>query len=105
VESFANLEGPLGSRDDAAAFARAEFTRGATRVDIQERDRTELSLSGIPGSVYGLTVDAFLEFGNQARVATWQLFLRRSGDSWAVIRQQLVSVDNLFRLTLNATSS
>ena len=104
VESFANLEGPLGSRDDAVAFARAEFTRAATRVVIQERDRTELSLSGIPGSVYGLTVDAFLEFGNQARVATWQLFLRRSGDSWAVIRQQLVSaVDNLFRLTLNTT--
>jgi hypothetical protein len=104
VESFANLEGPLGSRDDAAAFARAEFTRGASRVVIQERDRTELSLSGIPGSVYGLTVDVFLELGSQARVATWQLFLRKSGDSWAMIRQQLVSsVDNLFRLTLSAT--
>jgi len=104
VESFANLEGPLGSRDDAAAFARAEFSRGATRAVIQERDRTELSLSGIPGNVYALTVDAFLESGNQARVATWQLFLRRSGDSWAMIRQQLVSaVDNLFRLTLNTT--
>ena len=104
AESFGNLEGPLGNRDDAVAFAQSEFMRGATRVVIQERDRSELSLNGIPGTVYALTVDAFIEVGNQARVATWQLFLRKSGDSWAMIRQQLVSaVDNLFRLTLNTT--
>ena len=104
ADGFADLEGPLGSRDDALAFARNELVRGASRVVIQERDRTELTISGIPGTVYGVTVDAFIEAGNQARVATWQLFLRRSGDSWGMIRQQLVSsVDNLFRLTLNQT--
>lgn len=104
AEAFAALEGPLGSREDALAFAHAEFPRVATRVVVQERDRQELTLSGIPGGGYGLTIDAFIEYGDQARVATWQLFVRRSGDSWAIIRQQVVSsVDNLFRLTLNGT--
>lgn len=103
AEAFAALEGPLGSREDALAFAHAEFSTGATRVVMQERERQQLALSGIPGSVYGVTVDAFIEYGNRARIATWQLYLRPSGNSWAMIRQQVVSsVDNLFRLTLNA---
>src|SRR6476659_9014558 len=59
AESFGNLEGPLGNSDDAVAFAQSEFMRGATRVVIQERDRSELSLNGIPGTVFALTVDAF----------------------------------------------
>ena len=104
VEAFAALEGPLGNRDDALTIARAEFRPGATRVVVQERDRQQLTLPGIPGGGYGLTVDAFIEFGNEARVATWQFAVRRSGDSWALIRQQLLSsVDNLFRLSLDAT--
>ncbi len=102
AEGFAALEGPLGSREDALSFAHAEFSPGATKVVVQERDRQELSLSGIPGTVYSLTVDAFIEYGNRARIATWQLFMRRSGDSWSMMRQQSVSsVDNLFRLTMN----
>ena len=104
VDAFTALEGPLGSREDALAFAQAELRPGATRAVVQERDRQELTLAGIPGGGYGLTVDVFIEYGNQARIATWQLFVRRSGDSWAIIRQQVVSsVDNLFRLTLNST--
>jgi hypothetical protein len=104
VDGFVSLEGPLGNRDDAAEFARMEFLPGATRVVIQERERQELSVSGIPGSVFGLTVDAFIERGEQARVATWQLYLRRAGNSWGLIRQQLVSsVDNLYKLSLNTT--
>ncbi|MFN7917423.1 MAG: M1 family aminopeptidase [Vicinamibacterales bacterium] len=104
AERFAALESPLGSREDAVAFANAELLPGATRVVVQERERTTLSISGIPGNVYGVTLDAFIEFGNRARVATWQLFLRRSGDTWAIMRQQVISsVDNLFRLTLDAT--
>jgi hypothetical protein len=103
-EGFAALEGPLGSRDEALAFARAEFNPGATRVVVQERERQVLTLSGIPGGGYGLTVDAFIEYGNRARVATWQLYLRRSDDSWNIIRQDVVSsVDNLLRLTLNTS--
>ena len=102
VEGFAALEGPLGDREEALAFARGELRSGATRVVLQERDRQELTLAGIPGGGYGLTIDAFIEYGNQARVATWQFYVRKSGDSWALIRQQVVSsVDNLFRLTLN----
>ena len=52
-----------------------------------------------------MTVDAFIEYGNRARIATWQLFMRRAGDSWSMMRQQVVSsVDNLFRLTLDSTT-
>jgi hypothetical protein len=102
VEGFVALEGPLGSADEARAFAALEIRPGATRVVIQERDRAEVALTGIPGTGYSLTVDAFIEFGNQARITTWQLFVRRSGDSWGLVRQEVVSsVDNLFRLSLN----
>ncbi|MEQ1910974.1 MAG: M1 family aminopeptidase [Vicinamibacterales bacterium] len=103
AEGFVALEGPLGDRQDALAFAHAELRPGSTHVVVQERERQEVTLSGIPGSGYSLTVDAFIEYGNQARVATWQFFVRRAGESWGIVRQQVVSsVDNLFRLTLNA---
>ena len=102
AEAFAALEGPLGDRDDALGFARSEFDTAATRVVVQERERQELTLTGIPGSVFALTIDAFIEHGNRARVATWQLYMRRAGDTWTIVRQQVVSsVDNLFLLTLN----
>ena len=104
AEAYAALEGPLGDRQDALSFAHAELRPGATQVVVQERERQELTLSGIPGSGYGVTVDAFIEHGNQARVATWQLFVRRSGDTFAIVRQNVVSsVDNLYRLTLNTS--
>lgn len=104
ADAFAALEGPLGDRDDARLFAQGEFDANATRVVVQERERQELTLTGIPGSVFALTLDAFIESGNRARIATWQLYMRRAGDTWTIVRQQVVSsVDNLFRLTLNAS--
>jgi len=104
VDGFVALEGPLGDREDARSFATSELLPGVTKAVVQERERQEVTLSSVPGTAYGLTVDAFIEYGNQARVATWQFFVRRSGDSWGIFRQQLVSsVDDLFRLTLNAT--
>lgn len=105
IEAFGALEGPLGNQSDALAFARAELRPGATRAVVQERDRQELTISGIPGAGYSLTIDAFIEYGNQARVATWQFLIRRSGDTWGIVRQQVVStVDNLFRLTMKTTT-
>ncbi len=102
AQAFAALEGPLGNESDAIAFANAEMRPGATRVVVQERDRQESSLSGIPGGGYAITVDAFIEYGNEARVATWQFYIRPLADTWGIVRQQVVStVDNLFRLNLN----
>lgn len=102
TDAFVALEGPLGNPQNAVSFAQSEFAPGATRVVVQERDRRDLTLSDIPGGIVGLTVDAFIEHRNRARVATWQFLLRRSGDSWAIVRQQVIStVDNLFRLTMN----
>ena len=43
----------------------------------------------------------FIEYGNQARIATWQLFVRRAGDSGRYPPAAISSVDNLYRLTLN----
>jgi hypothetical protein len=102
AEAFVALEGPLGNASDALAFANAEMRPGSTRVVVQERDRAEATLAGIPGGGYSITVDAFIEYGNQARVATWQFYVRKLGDSWGIVRQQIVStVDNLFRLNLS----
>jgi hypothetical protein len=102
AQAFVALEGPLGNDADAQAFANAEMRPGATRVVVQERDRAEATLAGIPGGGYSITVDAFIEYGNQARVATWQFYVRKLGDSWGIVRQTIVStVDNLFRLNLN----
>ncbi|MEQ1761367.1 MAG: M1 family aminopeptidase, partial [Vicinamibacterales bacterium] len=80
---------------EALTSREALFDNGISKLPIL-RDRCQAALSG------GLH-NAFLEVGDQARIATWQLFVRRAGDSWAIIRQQVVSsVDALYRLTLNA---
>ena len=49
AEGFAALEGPLGDRQDALAFAHAELRPGSTHVVVQERERQEVTLAGIPG--------------------------------------------------------
>ena len=43
------LEGPLGDRDDARAFATAELQPGVTKAVVQERERQEVTLSSVPG--------------------------------------------------------
>ncbi len=94
-----------GSADTNAArdFVTDEFRAGATRAVVQERERIRES-SALPGSGYSLTVDAFIEFGDRARVATWQIDIRRAEDqTWRIAGQRaLSSVDNIYRLKLNA---
>jgi hypothetical protein len=78
-----------GSADQKGAtdFAASEFRPGAARVVIQERDRQNL-LGTLPGNGYTLTVDAFMEYGDRARVATWQLDVKRVEDDWRIAGQQ-----------------
>ena len=59
-----------GSADTNAGrdFVTDEFRAGATRAVVHERERIRES-SALPGSGYSLTVDAFIEFGDRARVA------------------------------------
>jgi peptidase M1-like protein len=92
-----------GSADQKGAgdFAASEFAPGATRVVIQERDRQNL-LGTLPGNGYALTVDAFVEYGDRARIATWQLEVKRVDDDWRIAGQQMLSaVENLYRLSVS----
>ena len=80
---------------------------GATRVVLQERDREPLR-GARPGNGYRLMVDVFAEFGARARIATWRLDVKRTGEAgtereWAIADQErMSSVENLYRLSLNA---
>jgi hypothetical protein len=87
----------------AADFVEEEFRPGATKAVIQERDRQRLK-GTLPGNGYSLTLDAFTEFGDRARISTWQLDVRKSPDNtWTIAGQErLSSIENLYRLALNA---
>lgn len=89
----------------AASFAALEFRPGATRVIVQERDRQDLP-GALPGNGYRLVVDAFVEAGDRARIATWQFDIRRVEDTvWRIQDQERLSaVENLYRLSVNATN-
>lgn len=102
-QAYAALLAPSADRDIAATFAAEQIRSGTTRVVIQERDRQQL-VGPLPGTGYGLTVDVFVEYGDKARVATWQLDIRRVDDEWRIAGQMALSaVDNLYRLSLTRT--
>ncbi len=85
-------------------FLDKEFRPGTSRVVVQERDRTRLQ-GTLPGNGYLMTVDAFIEMGDRARVATWELSVRRGDDqAWRITDQKAVSsVENIYRLSLNTS--
>jgi hypothetical protein len=93
------------SASRASNFTALEFRPGVTRVVIQERDRQGLAGS-LPGNGYRLTVDAFVEYGDRARIATWQLDIRRVGEAdWLIADQERLSaVESLYRLSVNPTT-
>ncbi len=87
----------------ALEFAASELMPGSLRTVLQERDRLAMQ----SGNGYRLMVDVMSDFGTRARVATWQLDLRRTGVAgtdreWTIAAQErLSSVENLYRLKLN----
>ena len=90
----------------ARDFASTELMPGVNRAVIQERDR--LALTSLPaGSGYRLMVDVMAEFGSRARVATWQLDVKRTGPpgtefEWTIANQDRISsVENIYRVALN----
>jgi hypothetical protein len=90
--------------EQAEEFAGTELRPGATRAVIRERGRDRLT--GVPpGAGYRLVVDAFVESGDRARIATWRLDLKKTDESeWRVTDlKRLSSVDSVYRLSLNAT--
>jgi hypothetical protein len=94
-------------RARAREFASTELMPGVNRSVIQERDR--LALTAVPaGDGYRMLVDVMAEFGSRARVATWQIDVKRTGPAgtefeWTVADQERISVvENIYRVTLNA---
>jgi hypothetical protein len=100
--AYSDLLSPTASTVRAANFTALEFRPGATRVVVQERDRQALR-GTLSGNGYRLVVDAFIEFGTSARIATWQLDVRKiDASEWRVGDQERVSgVDRLYRLSIN----
>jgi hypothetical protein len=104
------LLSPAADRTRARDFVSIEIMPGATRVAVHERDRQPL-----PGSLasngYGLLLEVIAEYGSRARIATWRVDIKRTGDAgsnseWTIADQErLSSVENIYRLSLNATKA
>jgi Peptidase family M1 domain len=104
------LLAPGSDHASARSFAQSMFVPGITRAALRERDR--LPLAGVAeGEGYRLLFEAFLEHGRTARIATWQLDVRRASDAsagspgpWLIVGgQQLSSVEGLYRLSLDSS--
>src|SRR6185503_15670327 len=97
-------------RARARDFAATEIAAGANRVVLHERDRQTLR-GAQPGTGYSLLIEVIAEFGSRARLATWRIDIRKtgaagSGREWTIAdEERLSSVDNIYRLSLNATKA
>lgn len=104
TDAYLSLLGAAADRAETERFLAMEFRPGATRAVVQERERQHLA-GTLPGNGYSLMVDVFLEYGDRARVATWQIDIRvGAGQTWSIASQVSVSsVENIYRLSVNTT--
>ena len=101
---YRDLLAPTMDLEQAEEFAGTELRPGVTRTVIRERGRDHLT-GAARGAGYRLVVDAFVESGDRARVATWRLDLKKNGDGeWGIAGvKRLSGVDNVYRLSINST--
>ena len=100
---YLDLVAGAANRARAIDFGRSDILPGATRAAIRERDRVPFGGSLRPGG-YRIVVDVFVEFGQRARVATWQLDIQRRDGPWQIVDQErLTSVENLYRVALDTS--
>jgi len=108
--AFLALLASGANRARAADFAGTELLPGAVRAVLKERDREPLRGTRA-GDGYTLIVDVLVEFGARARASTWRIDVKRVGNAgadleWAIEDvDRLSSVENLYRLALNATKA
>jgi hypothetical protein len=94
-------------RSRARDFGSTELMPGVNRSVLQERDRLPLA-GAAAGNGYRLLVDVMAEFGSRARVATWQVDIKRTGPAgtefeWTIANQERISsVENIYRVSLDA---
>jgi peptidase M1-like protein len=107
---YFGLLGPSANRETARDFASTEIVPGASRAAVHERDRK--ALQGTPaGSGYSLLIEVIAEFGSRARIATWRVDIKRTGQAgaereWTIADQERLSaVENIYRLSLNAAKA
>src|SRR6185437_12365605 len=74
--AYLALVSDAADRAAAQQFAAQHLGPGVTHVTIRERDRAPLA-GTLPGNGYRVTADVFLQRGNEARLVTWRLDLRR----------------------------
>ena len=104
--AYLALTADVSDRRHTVDFMSTEFMPGASRSVLQERDRLAITSAG-PGNGYRLMVDVMSEFGSRARVATWQLDVKRTGAAgtereWTIADQERISsVENIYRVSLN----
>ncbi len=100
---FLALLDSRADREAATTFAMFEVVPGATRTIAQLRDELRITTPGREG--LRIIVDVFTEFGDRGRVSTWQLDISPDlAGAWRIVDQErLSSVDNLYRLSINAT--
>ena len=102
-EGYLGLLDGSADRDAAIEFGSTELLPGATRAVVQQGDRQPLD-GATSGDGYRLMVQAFVEYGPRARLATWRIDVKRTGDGWRITDQErLTSVESLYRLALNPT--
>jgi Peptidase family M1 domain len=108
--AYFGLLGPSANREAARDFAGTEIMPGASRAAMHERDRK--ALQGAPaGSGYSLLVEVIAEFGSRARIATWRVDIKRTGQAgteheWTIAGQERLSaVENIYRVSLNASKA
>jgi hypothetical protein len=101
ASAFLARVAPSANREEAEAFARETFQRGATRAVVRERDRQVL-MGVLPGDGYQLLIETLVERGRRGRIATWHLDVRNIDGEWRILTQKrLTFVDRLHRLALD----
>jgi Peptidase family M1 domain len=104
--AYFGLLGPSANRESARDFATLDLMPGASRAAVHERDRKALQGSAA-GTAYSLLVEVIAEFGSRARIATWRVDIKRTGQpgterEWTIADQErLSSVENIYRVSLN----
>src|SRR5207247_4171872 len=104
TEGYLRLLDASAVRNGAIEFASTELLPGATRAAVQQGDRQPLGGTK-SGDGYRLMVQTFVEHGPRARLATWRIAAKRTGDTWHIVDQErLTSVENLYRLPPASTT-